>query len=277
MPFAVLFFFQQVTNNMNILLLSKIPGPLPGEAAMGYYNPPFSICRNVLMFPDSFRQAALPTVSSNAENLKIIRGIIANSTKSLLVLVIFPMILATSFFPEEIINLIFGNEYLPSAPALTILGWAYALQVFNSPVTVTLSASREIKKFIPWSMLEFGINIALAVPLIMYYSFVGAAVALLTTKVFETLLRSYLLKIIWGIKRSEMQGSLLKVLCPAGIIFAILVVVHLSPLSNIGLLVLTLVLYLAYIFSFKSFRERISALINGLKGKKLDGEVRQDI
>jgi O-antigen/teichoic acid export membrane protein len=229
------------------------------------------------MFPDSFRQAALPTVSSNAENLKIIRGIIANSTKSLLVLVIFPMILATSFFPEEIINLIFGNEYLPSAPALTILGWAYALQVFNSPVTVTLSASREIKKFIPWSMLEFGINIALAVPLIMYYSFVGAAVALLTTKVFETLLRSYLLKIIWGIKRSEMQGSLLKVLCPAGIIFAILVVVHLSPLSNIGLLVLTLVLYLAYIFSFKSFRERISALINGLKGKKLDGEVRQDI
>lgn len=127
-PFAILFFFQQVTNNLNILLLSKLPGPLPGERAMGYYNPPASVCRNVLMFPDSFRQAALPTVSSQAENLQVIKDIITLSTKSLLTLVVFPLILATTFFPEQIITLIFGKEYLPSAQALTILGWAYAFR-----------------------------------------------------------------------------------------------------------------------------------------------------
>lgn len=265
MPFAVLFFFQQVTNNINILLLSKLPGPLPGETAMGYYNPPSSVCRNALMFPDSFRQAALPTVSSNAENLGIIRGIIANSTKSLLALVIFPLTLATTFFPEEIINLIFGKEYLPSTLALTILGWAYALQVFNSPVTVTLSASWEIKKFIPWAMLEFGINIALAAPLIIYYGFVGAAIALLVTKVFETFLRNYLLKSIWGIKRVETLGSLWRILFPMGIIFVVLLFAHRSSLSNVGLLILTLVSYSTYIFSFKGFRARIALHVNRLK------------
>ncbi|MFN3532490.1 MAG: flippase [Candidatus Brocadia sp.] len=267
LPFAVLFFFQQVTNNINILLLSRLPGPFPGETAMGYYNPPSSVCRNALMFPDSFRQAALPTVSSNAENLEIIKGIVANSTKSLLALVIFPLVLATTFFPEEIINLIFGKEYLPSTPVLTILGWAYALQVFNSPVTVTLSASREIKKFVPWAALEFCMNIALAVPLIMYYSFVGAAIALLVTKVFETFLRNYLLQTIWGIKRLDTQDSLLKILLPMGIIFIVLFLVHRSSLSNVGLLILTLILYFIYILSFRGFRQRITFFTNKLREK----------
>ncbi|GIK14684.1 MAG: hypothetical protein BroJett002_33910 [Candidatus Brocadia sinica] len=250
---------------MNILLLSKLPGPFSKEAAMGYYNPPASVCKSALMLPESFRQAAIPTVSSHAENPGIVSNIIAESTKSLLVLIIVPLIIATTFFPEEIITLIFGKEYLPSTSALTILGWAYALQVFNSPVSVTLSASREIKKFIPWAMLEFGINIILAVPLIMYYSFVGAAIAFLATKVFETLLRSYLLKSIWGIKRLETQGSLLKILWPAGILFVILVLVDRSPLSNVGLLILTLVLYSLYIISFKGIRQRIVSVSYGLR------------
>lgn len=265
MPFALLSFLQQATNNMNILLLSKLPGPFSKEAAMGYYNPPASVCKSALMLPESFRQAAIPTVSSHAENPGIVSNIIAESTKSLLVLIIVPLIIATTFFPEEIITLIFGKEYLPSTSALTILGWAYALQVFNSPVSVTLSASREIKKFIPWAMLEFGINIILAVPLIMYYSFVGAAIAFLATKVFETLLRSYLLKSIWGIKRLETQGSLLKVLWPAGILFVILVLVDRSPLSNVGLLILTLVLYSLYIISFKGIRQRIVSVSYGIR------------
>ncbi len=267
MPFAVLFFFQQVTNNINILLLSRLPGPFPGETAMGYYNPPASVCRNALMFPDSFRQAALPTVSSHAENPGIIKGIIANSTKSLLALVIFPLILATTFFPEEIINLIFGKEYLPSTLTLTILGWAYALQVFNSPVTVTLSASREIKKFIPWATIEFCINIALAVPLIMYYSFVGAAIAFLVAKVFETFLRNYLLQTIWGIKRLDTQGSLVKISLPMGAIFIVLSLARQSSLSNVGLFLLTLILYLIYILSFRGFRQQIVFFTHKLREK----------
>lgn len=270
-PFAILFFFQQVTNNVNILLLSKIPGPLPGEMAMGYYNPPASVCRNVLMFPDSFRQAALPTVSAQAENLQIIKDIIAMSTKSLLALVVFPLILATTFFPEQIIVIIFGKEYLPSASALTILGWAYALQVFNFPVTVTLSASREIKRFVPWATLEFCLNLVLAVPLIYYYGFIGAAIAFLVTKIVETFLRNYLLQSIWGIKRMEIQNSLWKTLFLTGGIFVVILLVHYSPIGNIGLFILTIVLYSVYIFSFKGFRQKISLLVNSSRGSHRTG------
>lgn len=260
LPFAVLQFFQQATNNISILLLSKLPGPFPGEAAMGYYNPPSSVCRSALMFPESFRQTVLPTVASNAEDQKMIKSIIDKSTKFLITIVIFPLVLATTFFPKEIITILFGKEYLPSVPALTILGWAYALHVFNVPVNVTLSSSREMKRIIPWIVMIFGVNVMLAIPLILYYSFIGAAIALLATKVFETLLRNYLLQIILGIKRLGIQ-EVVKILFPMTIIFIIILLAYLSSMSSFRLLILTLILYNVYVFSMKDTRQRFVSFI----------------
>ncbi|HZX48066.1 MAG TPA: flippase [Nitrospirota bacterium] len=264
MPFAILSFFQQANRHLNILLLSKLPGPFPGDVAMGYYNPPSSVGKVAMMLPESFRQAALPTISSNAENIKIVGKIIDRSTKSLLVMVIFPLILATTFFPEEIITIIFGKEYLPSAPALTVFGWAYAFQVFNAPVTATLSASKEIKRFIPWAMLVLGINIILAVPLILYYSFLGAAIAFLVSKVIETAFRRYLLQNIWGIRGLDLQGSF-KLLAPMAIIFVMILLAYLSSVSTERLLIFTAILYLAYVFSIRDLREGVISFIGGLR------------
>lgn len=101
LPFAILSFFQQATMQMNTILLSKLPGMLPGEIAMGYYNPAASICRTALMLPDSLRQATLPRVASNAENLEMVKGIIDKSTHVLLIIIIFPLILMTTFFQKR--------------------------------------------------------------------------------------------------------------------------------------------------------------------------------
>ncbi len=264
LPFAILSFFQQAIMQMNTILLSKLPGLFPGDIAMGYYNPASSICKTALMLPDSLRQASLPTVASNAENLEMVKGIIDKSTHLLLIMIIFPLILMTTFFPKDIITIVFGKEYLPSAPALTIMGWAYALQVFNTPVNVTLSATREIKKFIPWVILLFGINIILAVPLILYYSFIGAAIAFLITKVIETLFRNYLLRTIWGIKRLEIK-KIVKILSLMTIIFTVLLLAYLNQMSSFRLLILTLILYTVFLFFMKDFRQRFVTLMNGLK------------
>lgn len=266
LPFAAITFFQKANMYMNILFLSKLPGPVQGETAIGYYNPPASLCRNAMMLPESFRQAALPTVSANAGNIKVIESIIDKSTKSFLALIIFPLILATTFFPKEIISLVFGKAYLPSAPVLTILGWAYALQVFNVPVTVTLTASREIRRFIPWAALAFVINIVFAVPLIIYYSYTGAAVAFLVSKIFETITRRYLLQVVWGINSMKMHKSLSNIL---GLIAATLVIVSIAKYFTATastLLILMLFLYLLCVVFSKDFRQGISVFFHGLRG-----------
>ncbi|CAG1771679.1 hypothetical protein BAC3_01992 [uncultured bacterium] len=200
LPFSIVTFLQQGRMYLNILFLSKLPGPLPGEVAIGYYYPASSLCQVALMLSNSFRQAALPTMASNASDIKIIQRIINKSTKVLLFIVILPLIIFTTFFPEKIITIIYGNEYLPSASTLTILGWAYAFMIFNTPVTVALFAVEEIRGFIPWAILLFCINIALIVPLILNYSFLGVAIAFLISGIIDTVVRNYLLRTFLGIK-----------------------------------------------------------------------------
>lgn len=265
-PFTILSFFQQANMQMNILFLSKIPGPLPAEKAMGYYNPPSSICRIALMLPQSFGQAVLPTVASHAGDINVVEGIIDKSTKSLLVVIIFPLILATTFFPQELITIIFGEKYLPSATALTILGWAYAFQVFNVPVTVALSVSRDIKRFIPFAALVFCINIILAFPLILYYSFLGAAVAFLISKIVETVLRNYLLQTIWGIKRVKIK-EFVKLSLPVAVIFVVILLAHLRTINPVILFIITITLYVVCIISFKNLRQGVAIIINSYRGK----------
>src|SRR3989338_10566479 len=103
-----------------------------------------------MIFSGSFKRAVLPTLSSNAGNLQIIKGIIDRSTKTFLILIIFPLVLATTFFNKEIIGMVFGKEYLPAATALAVMGWAYAFQILNEPITVTFSPTRKMKSSIQW-------------------------------------------------------------------------------------------------------------------------------
>lgn len=269
LPFAVLSFFQQATVHMNILLLSRVPGPFRADVAMGYYSPPSSLCRASLIFPQSFWQAALPTIASNAGNLAMIEGIIGKATKSLLSVVIFPLILAATIFPGEILTLLFGERYLVSSPAFTILGLAYALQVYNAPISVTLSASREIRQFIPWAAVVLGINFILAIPLIMYYSFVGAAVAFLVSRIIETVMRHYLLRKIWGIRSLNTMRSLFSVLFPIVLIFALLLIARSSGLGAGMLFLLAVILYSAALFVFKDLRQGIVLLVDGLKRRTI--------
>lgn len=268
MPYAILTFFQQANLSANTLLLSIIPGSVTGEMAIGYFKPASSVCQVAEMLPMAFRRVTLPAIAANAENTKMISGLINRSTNVLLILVILPLILVTTFFPNEIISLIFGTAYLPAAPALTILGWAYALQIFNSPVTVTLSAYKEIRKFIPWAGLQLFIDILFAVPLIIYYGYLGAAMAFLVSKVFETIFRNYLLQTILGIASWKIQENL-KLLTPMFIIFSVIMIGYLNTISTVMLLILIFVLYAICIVLFHDFRQVFAILTNGLKRKNI--------
>lgn len=272
LPFAAMAFFQQTGMYMNILFLSKLPGPVPAKTAVGYYNAPSSVCRTAMLLPESFRQAAFPTVSANAGNIKAVEGIINKSTKSFLAILIFPLILATTFFAREIVTIVFGNAYIASAPVLMILGWAYAFQIFNAPVNVTLAASKEIKKFVPWAALVFVVNIGLAVPLIIYFSYIGAAWAFLFARVIETGIRHYLLQSIWGIKSSLLQRSLAGIFLLIAATLAIVASAKALAMPPLPLLALSLTLYLAGILLSRNFREGIAVFVRGTLGRTFAAE-----
>lgn len=262
MPFGIIIWFAQASRYLTILLLSKLPGPIAGEIAVGYYNSASSTAQSAMMIPMSFSQAVLPTISSNRNNPEIIRGIIDKSTKYILVFVSLPLVLATAFFPNEIIRVLFGKAYLPAVSALTILGWTYGFMAFNAAAQITLSSSSEINRFIPWAALTLVINIILAVPLILYYGFVGAAVAGLISTIIGTLVRYRLLKSIWGIGIKDLKESN-AVFLPALLILITAWIISSMHINKILLFVLIAAAYAGLFYFFgvlryeqvKSFRK----------------------
>lgn len=265
LPFGLITFLSQIDRYLTILLLSKLNGPVPKEMAIGYYNSASSTSQAALMIPMSIKVAALPTISSNMGNPEIIRSIIDRSTKYILLFVTLPLILATTFFPTEIVTILFGKAYLPAAPALTLLGWAYGFMSLNSSVFGALTSDRDINRFIPWAVSLLAINIVIAVPLILYYSFIGAAVAGLCIKVIGTFVRYHLLKSVLGIGIFDLRESN-RVFIPA---VSILVAVWLTSkvhLSQILLLFSIVIFYVGFLYFFKVFRnEEIASFKKALR------------
>ncbi len=267
MPFGIIAFFRQAGTNLTILLLSKIPGPIAGEMAMGYFKPASSTAQIPMMVTDSFRKAVLPTISSNRDDIKLIRQIIDRSTQYILVFVSLPLILAATFFPRELLGIVFGGKYLIAAPALTILGWAYSIQAFNSAVTISLASSRDIRRFVPWAALITGVDVILAVPLIIYYSFIGAAIAVLVSMAVGTFVRYHLLRSIFNIRFRDLKESN-RAFIPMTLIIIIAFLISEMVPDRIMLLFLILSVYIGVLYFFRIFRYRELASV---KDALLDG------
>jgi len=267
MPFGIIAFFRQAGTNLTILLLSKIPGPMAGEMAMGFFKPASSIAQIPMMITDSFRKAVLPTISSNRDDLKLIRQIIDRSTQYILVFVSLPLILAATFFPKELLGIVFGEKYLAAAPALTLLGWAYSLQAFNSAVNISLASTRDIRRFVPWAALITGVDIILAVPLIIYYSFIGAAIAVLVSMVAGTFVRYHLLKSIFNIGFRDLKESN-RALVPTALIIIIAFLLSKMVLGRIVLLFFILSVYIGVLYFFRILRYKE---LTSIKDALLDG------
>jgi O-antigen/teichoic acid export membrane protein len=267
MPFGIIAFFRQAGTNLTILLLSKIPGPMAGEMAMGYFKPATSTAQIPMMATDSFKKAVLPTISSNRDDLKLIRQIIDRSTQYILVFVSLPLILAATFFPRELLGIVFGEKYLIAAPALTILGWAYSLQAFNSAVNISLASSRDIRRFVPWAALITGVDVIVAVPLIIYYSFIGAAIAVLISMAVGTFVRYHLLKSIFNIGFLDLKESN-RAFIPMALIIIIAFLLSRMVPNRILLLFLIFSVYIGVIYFFRivRYKELIS-----IKDALLDG------
>lgn len=261
LPFFAISAVNQLGTHVNILLLSQLPGPYPGTIAMGYYKPASSLGKVAVNLPMSFRVAALPTIASLRESPDLIRTTIDKSTKYLL-LFAFPFVFASTFFPNEIISILFGPEYIPGAPALTILAWMYALQAFNAPVSATLQSSRHIDRFVPWAILITSVNLLLAFILIPYLSFLGTAIALLVSRVIGLLARFHLLHSLFTIRFYDLKESnRTAAICLFSMLF--FSILSFLGMNHVMFLILAMFLFPLSLFLFHVLhRNELSALVN---------------
>jgi len=178
-PFAPIHVSNQLNRVLNVVLLGRMPGPIPMEQSVGYYSPAQSITNTIVLLVAGLRRVLIPPVTVRLSEGHAVTREIELTMKLAVVLFCLPLLLGSSFLAPEIISLLFGAQYVPSASALTILGLAGALQIAAMvPESFLFShPDHKVQDYIPGALISVLTNIALCVLLIGEYGFMGAAAA----------------------------------------------------------------------------------------------------
>ena len=172
-----------------------ILGYFSGNAAAGLYKIARSVIKVVARLTEPMYEAIFPKlVSLSTLNLydKLLE-IMRFSIRSLLKLII-PILIVTLLFTEQLISLIFGNQYLPASDTMRVLAVAV---LFGGPtfwlMPLLLALGRPGLRTAV-SMFKILVYIVLLLILVPRYSYLGAGISYLVAEFFHSLLAVFLLR-----------------------------------------------------------------------------------
>lgn len=184
LPFAPMVLAVQFNRLSSVILLSLVPGPVSRERMVGFFGPAQQLANFPTGLIFSVRRALVPAVAG-----KIKRGASVHEEFAVALLVAtiffsFPLVAATSLYPETLLWIAFGAKYTAAAPNLQLLGVTAALWIMASLPEAFLLASPQhsIARLLPGAYVPLLINIGLCVWLIPEFGAGGAAVAILAAR-----------------------------------------------------------------------------------------------
>lgn len=170
-PFGVFFVLSVIYFKADIIMLSN----MQGSTAVGFYDGAYKFIEASMFIPVSIVNVLLPVMSrSFVTDKDSFANVYLHSTR-ILAMSILPVVIFVSFFAKEIILFVYGDEYLSSAPALSLLIWALFIIFLNAPVGNVIATSKQMHAFLPYAVGNTLLNIILNLFLIPKYSFLGAS------------------------------------------------------------------------------------------------------
>lgn len=173
LPFLLIGAFFILENQLDVVLLSR----LGDEYQVGLYGAATTVVAALVLIPFAFRTAIFPVMSRlYATSPDALRRLYDQSFKYLL-LAGLPIAAGVTMLASDIVTLVFGGRFAPTASVLQILVWSLFLiflNVLNSRLLVVTDQQRTIAVFL---LLSLGVNVALNLFLIPQWGAAGAAVA----------------------------------------------------------------------------------------------------
>jgi O-antigen/teichoic acid export membrane protein len=178
-PFAPIHVGNQINRLLSVFLLGQIKGPLPMEQSVGYYSPASSVSNTIVRLVMGMRRALIPPIAVKLGQGHSVTREIDVALKLVMALFCLPLILGTAYMSPEIIALLFGDQYAPSAMVLPMLGWAAALQIaaFVPEIFLFAHPDHKMQEYIAGPVTSVGLNVLLCILLIPEYGILGAAAA----------------------------------------------------------------------------------------------------
>lgn len=178
LPLAISGIGSKIFSNADIILL----GFFKQTTAVGVYSAVYPVSQLVMFGLSSFAFIFMPIFSelhANQATNQMMR-VYQIATKWTL-FVTFPAVVFIFLFPELVIKLTFGPEYMSGAPALSVLVFAFGAHALMGPNAQALTATGQTRLVMYASIGAAALNLVLNLVLIPHLSFLGAAIATTTS------------------------------------------------------------------------------------------------
>ena len=226
---------------------------------VGIYNAALPTARLLSVFSTAFVAIFMPVVTELYARNKIedLRNAYSAVTKWLVSLAL-PGFLLMALFSEFIMRIMFGEEFVRGAMALSILAFGYLTIAMVGPTSSILTAYGRTKIIMGCSFIGASADFILNFTLIPIYGINGAAVA---TAFSLALMNMLYLFFVYRIARmmpyrlSYAKPLLASVIAVGGCYAVTKYVIGVSLFSLAGMFVIFLLLYFFLLLLFKSFEE----------------------
>lgn len=258
-----------VTNWTDTLML----GYFATAEDVGVYNAAFPTARLLSVFLTSFGAIFMPVISElySRNALDDLRDTYSAVTKWIFALIV-PVFLLMVLFSNWILDLMFGQEFVRGAMALSILAFGYLIVSVVGPTGQVLQAYGRTRVLMGMSFFGAGINVVLNYVLIPIYGVNGAAVATGTSLAAMNVLHLAVVYRIAGLqpfRRTYLKPLTASILAVAIVYAVTRYIVGVSLIALVGMFVVFIVLYFFLLLAMKSF-ERDDLMVMRAIDKKLN-------
>jgi O-antigen/teichoic acid export membrane protein len=220
-PIALIHSFTMLIKRIDITMLSV----MIGMEAVGFYNIPLRFLSFAGLPNQAFSGALLPHLA--VRKSKSIRALQVSYERAqrLSLMVSFPVAILTFFMAEEIVGVVFGQEYLNggSALGLKVLIWSLFVGMATGPVGgVLINTKEKLMKFIPYAAAVLALNVLLNLWWIPVWGFIGACASTVLCSIVQVVIKIWLVyrvfeggpKVLAFAKRPALAGVVM-----AGVIY----------------------------------------------------------
>lgn len=261
LPFWLTSVFAIIYFRIDIVMLSV----MNGDVVVGWYAAPYRLIDALSILPSVIMIVMYPIFSKYHINSKESLNVAFKKSIKMLIIIAIPIGIGTTLLAEEIILLIYGNEFVPSVIALKILIWASVLSFINyTPVTLLNSTNRQ-RNLMVFTCIGAIVNIALNFLLIPMMSYVGAGIATVITELIVGSLMIYEIN-----KFQKKSLSNLHITVAKSILSAFVMGTFILIFKSCNLLLLIFfaaTLYLIILLAMKTFEKDELDMINQAFGR----------
>lgn len=170
-PVGLALLFRTVYYRIDVIMISI----MKSNRDVGYYSAAYNLLKGLEMIPTAFMLTLYPIMSYYFDTANEKLSELYEKSFKLFFIISLPIAIGTTVFSNEIIRLIYGDKFLPSALSLSVLIWAMVFS-FSNNIFSNLLISMNKEKFTMYVSGLLGlVNIILNLAVIPTYSFVGAS------------------------------------------------------------------------------------------------------